>query len=192
MTNEKNNKQSQGFSLIELLISMSIVLMMLGSVAGLLSSSLQTRSRESQRTNTLAVSQRALNLMSREISNAGFGLTSNGIVIADSNATSIRVRANIDNTDVTISDAAEDITYKFDSTNKRVIRHDLFATPTTSVLASGVTGVTINYLDYTQNPDGTVTVGTYSAIPTANTLVSGYKSNRINWLEIESSEIVVS
>jgi prepilin-type N-terminal cleavage/methylation domain-containing protein len=166
-TNKTNT--SQGFSLIELLVSMSIVLIMLGAVGGLLSGSLQTRSKENQRTDTLAASQRVINLMSREISNSGFGLTTNGIVTADSNATAVHFRANTDNSDLNTNDLGEDVTYKFDSANKRIIRYDAYPTATTSILASGVTDMVINYRDYTQNTDGSVTVGAYSATPSVNT-----------------------
>src|SRR5919106_2731501 len=105
-----------GFSLIELLIAMTITLTVLGLTSGLLASSFNTRSRENQRSDALADAQRALNIMTREIANTGFGLTDNGIVAADSGATTIRVRANLnafdgESTSLLVNDRNEDVKY---------------------------------------------------------------------------------
>jgi uncharacterized protein (TIGR02599 family) len=70
----QKRKNNRGFSLIELLISMAIVLILLGIVSTLLSRSLAIRSRESRKTDALTSAQAALNIMSREISNSGFGI----------------------------------------------------------------------------------------------------------------------
>ena len=75
-----------GFSLIELLIAMFITLSLMGLVTTLFSSSLGMRSRESRRTDALTAGRAALSSISREIGNSGYGITSNGIVTADSNA----------------------------------------------------------------------------------------------------------
>src|SRR6186997_129533 len=85
----------RGFSLIELLIAMSITLTVMGLATGFLASSFNVRARENQTTDALADAQRALNIMTREIANTGFGMANNGIVAADSNDTAIRVRANL-------------------------------------------------------------------------------------------------
>ncbi len=67
-------KKSSGFSLIELMIAMTITLVLLGLVSTLFARSLGIRSRESRKTDALTSAQAALNVMSREISNSGFGL----------------------------------------------------------------------------------------------------------------------
>jgi len=74
---------------------MTITLVLLGLSSALLASSFRFRTRENQRTEALADSQRGLNLITREIANSGYGLTDNGIVGADTGLTSIRVRANL-------------------------------------------------------------------------------------------------
>src|SRR6266576_458675 len=84
-----------GFTIAELMIAMTVTLVMVGLVGALLAGSFSIRTRENQRTEALADTQRGLNLMTREIANSGFALTDNGIVGADSSATSIRVRANL-------------------------------------------------------------------------------------------------
>src|SRR5687768_1485976 len=80
------NKGASGFSILELLIAMSITLVLLGITTAAFSGALRSRERETSRTDALTAAQAAINVMSREISNAGFGLTNNGIVIADSNS----------------------------------------------------------------------------------------------------------
>src|SRR5438552_12210396 len=86
---------SAGFSLIELMISMAVTLILMGLASALIASSFNVRGRENQKSSALADAQRALNSMTREIANSGFGLSNNGIVVTQSNSTSIRVRANL-------------------------------------------------------------------------------------------------
>ncbi|HEX8649646.1 MAG TPA: prepilin-type N-terminal cleavage/methylation domain-containing protein [Pyrinomonadaceae bacterium] len=98
-----NQSRAAGFSLIELMIAMTITLVVLGIASTLLASAFNVRRREDQRTDALADVQRALTTMSHEIANAGFNLDptkTNGIVDADSQVDAngngtIRVRANL-------------------------------------------------------------------------------------------------
>src|ERR1051325_751836 len=113
---EPNARLDAGFSLIELILAMTVTLTILGLTTGLLASSFNVRARENQKTDALADTQRALNIMTREIANAGFGLANNGIVAADSTDTTIRVRANMNTFDGqtssnSISDRNEDVKY---------------------------------------------------------------------------------
>src|SRR2546421_11425408 len=87
----KPSRQS-GFSLLELVIGMAITLVIVMIASTLLASSFAIRGRENQRSAAIADAQRALNTMSREIANAGYGLSTNGIVAGDSGLTQIRVR----------------------------------------------------------------------------------------------------
>ncbi len=89
---------ADGFSLIELIMSMALTLIILGIAVGAFTGALGSRERETSRTDALTSAQAALNIMSREIGNAGFGLTSNGIVYGDSNDKQIHFRANVENT----------------------------------------------------------------------------------------------
>jgi prepilin-type N-terminal cleavage/methylation domain-containing protein len=94
------SKRESGFSLIELLIAMTITLVVLGIATTMLSRAFRVRTRAHDNLDALADAQRALNIMSREISQAGFNLQDNGLVDADSvtdgngNST-IRIRANL-------------------------------------------------------------------------------------------------
>jgi prepilin-type N-terminal cleavage/methylation domain-containing protein len=139
------NKFERGFSLLELMIAMAISLAVLAAASTLLATSLRTRSRENTRSEALASAQRALNIMTREIGNSGYGLNDNGIVTADSGGgNSIRVRANLNN-DTDLSDPDEDIHFVFQSANGSIVRVDNAVGPV--VLASRISGLTISYLD---------------------------------------------
>jgi len=137
-----------GFSLLELLITMAIVLVVMVGASTLLATSLRTRTRENLRSDALAAAQRALNIMSREIGNSGYGLTDNGIVLADSTAASIRVRANLNN-DAGLDGIDEDVRFIFQAANNVIVRFD--NSPSSNgnsvVLASNITSLTFTYLD---------------------------------------------
>ncbi len=59
---------------------MVITMALMTAATTLLASALRVRSRENQKSDALADTQRALNIMSREIANTGFNMTNNGIV----------------------------------------------------------------------------------------------------------------
>ena len=143
-----------GFSLLELVIAMTITLAVMAAASTLLATSLRTRTREHARSDALASAQRALNIMSREIGNSGYGLNDNGIVVNDSAAASIRVRSNLDN-DTTLNDPDEDVRFVFQSTNRAIVRVD--NSGGSVVLATNITRLTITYLNVA---GGTATPGT--------------------------------
>ena len=139
-----------GFSLMELIIAITISLTVLSVAATLLASSFNTRLRENQKTDGLADAQRALNLMTREIANSGYGLTNNGIVAGDSSTTTIRVRANLNATSgetssTTTTDRDEDIKYMLytDGGSSYIVRLDVntAAQETEMILIEGVMGL---------------------------------------------------
>ena len=72
--------RSTGFSIIELLVAMTITLILMSLASFLIAGSFNVRGRENQKSSALADAQRALNAMTREIANSGFGLSNNGIV----------------------------------------------------------------------------------------------------------------
>ena len=94
-TTHNLTRDHAGFSLVELMIAMTITLVIAGASATLLAQSFRMRTREDKRSDAIADAQRALNIVSREIANSGFGLVDNGIVPGDTNNESIRVRANL-------------------------------------------------------------------------------------------------
>jgi len=152
MTEPNTYKLEAGFSLIELLMAMTITLTLLGLTSGFLASSFNVRARENQKTDALADAQRALNIMSREIANTGFGLANNGIVAADSTESTIRVRANLNAFDGqtssnSISDRNEDVKYSLYTTGAEsyIVRLDIGTQNQTTVLANRVDALRIRY-----------------------------------------------
>jgi prepilin-type N-terminal cleavage/methylation domain-containing protein len=136
-----------GFSLLELLIAMTITLAVMVAASTLLASSLRTRTRENLRSEALAAAQRSLAMMSREIGNSGYGLTTNGIIAADSSATSIRVRANLNN-DSDLNDVDEDVRFVYQAANTENVTYDnSTAASARSVQGTNITSLTIGYLD---------------------------------------------
>jgi type II secretory pathway pseudopilin PulG len=141
-----------GFSLPELLIAMTVTIVLVGLASVLLAGSFSIRTRENQRSEALADTQRGLNLMTREVSNAGYGLTDNGIVAADSGPTSIRVRANLnassgETTSNSATDRDEDVKYLLytDSNNSYIVRLDINSSAQEMVLANRVDALNIRY-----------------------------------------------
>lgn len=147
---QKKNCRSKGFSLIELIISMAVVLILLGLVSTLLAAALGTRKRESRKTDALTSAQAALNVMSREIANTGFGLkNSNGLVVADSDKDQLHFRANVQNIgSLATNDIGEDLTYFYDGATKSIVRFDPYDTPQTSVIVNRISNVNFDYYDY--------------------------------------------
>jgi len=141
-----NNRDARGFSLMELMIAMLISLTILTAASTLLTRSLSTHSRENLRAEALSATQRGLNIMSREIGNSGFGLNSNGIVTTDSNGTSIRVRADLNN-NWSLAERDEDIRYVYQSANKVIARYDAAVGGSPVPLASAVNAMTVTYWD---------------------------------------------
>jgi prepilin-type N-terminal cleavage/methylation domain-containing protein len=145
-----------GFSLIELLIAMSITLILTFAASTLLTTSLGTRTRENRRSDALSDAQRAISVLSREIANSGYGLIDNGIVATDSGQTSIRIRANIYSANenpndpnaqpLATDDPDEDVTYVYQAANQAIVRFDR-NTNTNTVLARPVNLFRVRYLD---------------------------------------------
>jgi prepilin-type N-terminal cleavage/methylation domain-containing protein len=167
-------QKQKGFSLLELIIAMTITLILMAIAATLFSGALGTRSRESRRTDALTSAQAALNVMSREIANAGYGLTSNGIVAADSGGQKLRFRANTTNSNTVTCDPGEDVTYFYDAPSRSIIRYDRYpaiptncgtATGETSVVVNRISNVTFKYFDYV----GSSSTYTEVTTPTINT-----------------------
>jgi prepilin-type N-terminal cleavage/methylation domain-containing protein len=143
-----------GFSLIELLIAMSITLILTFAASTLLTTSLGTRTRENRRSDALSDAQRAISVLSREIANSGYGLVDNGIVATDSGQSSIRIRANIYSANenpngtppLATDDPDEDVAYVYQANNLAIVRFDR-NTDTNTVLARPVNAFRIRYLD---------------------------------------------
>ena len=129
-----SQNSQRGFSLIELLIAMTVTIVIAGVAATLVAQSLRMRTREDARSDAIADAQRALNIVSREIANSGFGLPDNGLVTGDTGPSSIRFRANLNayTTEAgagVVSDPDEDIKYSMyhdDASDRHyLVRYDV-------------------------------------------------------------------
>ncbi len=87
----RRSKNEAGFSLIEVIIAMGITITIMGLASSILAGAFNIRSREDRKSDGIADVQRALNIMTREISNSGLKLpgglpavSTNGIVAGDS------------------------------------------------------------------------------------------------------------
>ena len=166
-------KNESGFSLIELMLAMAVTLVIMGLASNLLASSFKVRSREDQKSDAVADVQRAFNLMTREISNAGFklpsglsGVSSNGIVAGDSDSQSVRIVSNLngaDGLDTDLTDADEDVKFLMyvDNTlgQRYLVRYEKNATNTTTVLANRIDSLVIRYYDEKVTYDTTLVGG---------------------------------
>jgi Tfp pilus assembly protein PilW len=155
-----------GFSLIELVIAMTVTLVIMGIASTLLARAFKVRKHEDQKADALADVQRAINIMEHEIANAGYNLTTNGIVNSDSavdangNGT-IRVRANLNKYDSTASqaardgigvagaDAGEDVKFFVSpsATTSYLVRYDAYSGNQATVLANRIDSLSIQYYD---------------------------------------------
>lgn len=165
----KAKKNIAGFSIIELMIAMTVMLLSLGIVSSLISWTFSVKARESRTADALSTAQAAISVISREISNSGFGLyneendeANNGIVLSDSDDHTIRVRSNFENeggtrtspgtSTLVINEPGEDVTYFFDDTTKSIVRFDPngggTGVPITSVVVNKISNVTFEYYDY--------------------------------------------
>lgn len=158
---KQNVGRESGFSLVELMVAMTVTLVVMALAGSLIAGSFRTRTRENQKSDALADAQRALYVMSREIANSGFGLSNNGIVAADSTANSIRVRANLNafegqTSSNAVTDSDEDVKYLLYSqgSDSYIIRLDVNTGARTTILANRVDSLVIRYyadrIDYTQ------------------------------------------
>ena len=164
-----------GFSLIELIIGMTITLGIMAIAGAMLSGSFNIRSRENRRSEAISAAQHAINYLSRDLANAGFGLRKNGIVNEDSDASSIRIRANLDGFSGTSGAASlaqvdEDVEYFLhktdtdqDSFKGELMRYDVNLQQS-RLLVANVDDFEIYYfsqkVDYTLDPTGGITVTT--------------------------------
>ena len=156
-----------GFSLIEMIISMAITMTLMGLASSILAGAFNVRSREDRKSDAIADVQRALNIMTREISNSGLKLpgglgavSTNGVVANDSDSQSIRIVSNLNgipeaangfSEDADLDDADEDLKFLMyvDAAlgQRYIVRYEKNATNQTTVLANRVDSLIFRYYD---------------------------------------------
>jgi len=140
-------KTAVGFTLMELLVAMTIGLIVLGGVAKTFTAQSRQNSAEEQIGQMQQNVRGALDLMLREIQMAGYkpaGGTFNGI--QTSTSTTLRIKLDLDSSGVATDGATDDISYTFDNSTGLITR-TLNNTASSATLADNITACTFTYLD---------------------------------------------
>jgi type II secretory pathway pseudopilin PulG len=165
-----------GFSLLEVLIAMGITITIMTLASTLLAAGFRVRSREDRKSDAVADVQRALNIMTREIANAGMKLpsglpavSSNGVVANDSDSESLRFVSNLNGMpdpvngyleDTDVNDADEDLKFLMyvDATigQRYIVRYEKNGANQTTVLANRIDSLIFRYYDEKVTYDTTI------------------------------------
>jgi prepilin-type N-terminal cleavage/methylation domain-containing protein len=157
-TSGKELAGEAGFSLLELMVALGITLIIMSVAGRMLAMTMNVRTRENQRTEAIADAQRALQAMTRDISNAGLGLTGNGLTCdnpAEAVYGELRIRSNLNAFSEAVPDTAdpdEDVVYTLinDATvnppQRLVTRQDV-NTGQISQLANRIDGLHFDFLN---------------------------------------------
>jgi type II secretory pathway pseudopilin PulG len=163
----RTTNNESGFSLIELIVAMTVTLTIMGAASALLAHAFNFRSREDRKSDAIADVQRAMNIMTREISNSGLKLpaglpsiSANGIVAGDSDNLSLRIVSNLNGMpdsangyfeDSDVTDADEDIKFVMyvdtDLAQRYIVRYERNGTNQTTVLANRIDSLIFRYYD---------------------------------------------
>jgi prepilin-type N-terminal cleavage/methylation domain-containing protein len=157
-----HSQDEDGFSIVELIMAMAISLIILYAAVLTFSSAISSRTRESSKTDAITSAQAALNIMSREIGNSGYGLKNdNGLVTADCTNKRLHFRTNLQNNNSIVTDQNENVTFFWDSGSQSVVKYDAYSGGSTSGIVNQISDVTFTYYNYATN--GTATAGSASA-----------------------------
>ena len=155
---------------------MGITITIMGLATTLLAASFRVRSREDRKSDAVADVQRALNIMTREIANAGLKLpsglpavSSNGVVTNDSDSESLRIVSNLNGMpdpangyaeDGDVEDADEDVKFLMYVDTARgqryIVRYERNGANQTTVLANRVDSLIFRYYDEKVTYDTTI------------------------------------
>jgi type II secretory pathway pseudopilin PulG len=175
MKMRRSNSQA-GFSLLEVIIAMGITVTILTLATTLLAAGFRVRAREDRKSDAVADVQRALNIMTREIANAGLKLpnglpaiSKNGVVTNDSNSESLRIVSNLNGMpdsangyfeDSDVNDTDEDLKFLMyvDPTigQRYIVRYERNGANQTTVLANRIDSLIFRYYDEKVTYDTTI------------------------------------
>lgn len=179
MRHTAHGKHQAGFSIMELLVAMTVMIVITGAATTLLVSAFNVRSREDNRSEAISDARRAIHTITREVANSGYqlprGLTytspggtkpvpANGLLAEDCDATSITFVANLNaqgeiddpasTKSSSIGDGIEDEAVKFQLVqsggNSFLVRRNL-NTGDSLVLANRIDGARFDYLNAAGN-----------------------------------------
>jgi type IV pilus assembly protein PilW len=149
MTTMKDYRAS-GFTLMELLVAMSIGLVVLAAVAKTFTVQSRQNTAEEQVSQMQQNARAALDLMVREIQMAKYnpaGSAFAGAYGVTYSASQLEVKADMDSNGTidTSSGSVEDIIYAYDNTNKYITRK--LGSGTAEIVADNITAFTFTYYD---------------------------------------------
>ena len=138
---------SSGFTLVELLVAMGIGMVVLAAVTTTFMAQAKFYNAQEQINEMQQNARGALDVITRELKMAGYkpnGGTFDGVTY---NMSQLVIQADLDGSGgiSTDSNANEQITYVYDSTNKQITRK--VGTGTVEVLADNITAFTFSYLN---------------------------------------------
>lgn len=151
-------KNSGGFTLVELIVSMALSLAVLAAIAGTFTVQTRQNSAEEQMAQMQQSVRGALDLMIREIQMAGYkpaGGSFNGV--QTSTATTLRIKLDLDSSGVETDGATDDISYSYDSATGLLTR-TLNNGGSSATLADNITAFSFSYLDASGAATNTNTV----------------------------------
>jgi type IV pilus assembly protein PilW len=142
--------KNEGFTLIELLISMAIFSVILGAIFSFSITQRKYISMQEQVSEMVQSTRAVMDMISGEAAVAGYDPTGAGFTKIPYNASQLRIYAdtNVPANGVT-TDPNEDITYSYDSSNKRIVRNTGGGN---QPLAENVQNFNFEYLDALGNP----------------------------------------
>jgi type IV pilus assembly protein PilW len=137
----------EGFTLVELMVSMGIGMVILAAVTTTFMSQTRIYNAQEQINEMQQNARGALDILSRELKMAGYKPNGGGFNGVTYSTTQLRVQAdlNSDGAISTSSTANEQITYAFDNANEQITR--AVGSGSAQILAEHINAFTFNYLD---------------------------------------------
>lgn len=140
-------RDPNGFTLVELMVSMGIGMVILAAVTTTFMSQTRIYNAQEQINEMQQNARGTLDILSRELKMAGYKPNGGGFNGVTYSTTQLRVQAdlNSDGAISTSSTANEQITYVFDSANEQITR--AVGSGSAQILAEHISAFTFNYLD---------------------------------------------
>lgn len=137
----------EGFTLVELMVSMGIGMVILAAVTTTFMSQTRIYNAQEQINEMQQNARGVLDILSRELKMAGYKPNGGGFNGVTYSTTQLMVQAdlNSDGAISTSSTANEQITYAFDSANEQITR--AVGSGSAQILAEHISAFTFNYLD---------------------------------------------
>jgi type IV pilus assembly protein PilW len=141
--------KTDGFTLLELMVSMSIGMVILAAVTTTFMSQTKIYNAQEQINEMQQNARGVLDIITRELKMAGYKPNGGGFSGVTYSTTQLMVQADLDSSGAisTSSTASEQITYVYDSGNQRITR--AVGSGSAQILADNITDFTFSYLDST-------------------------------------------